>query len=280
MIRSLARSKARAIPRPLALPFVRGGGAVLDPDTAAFRDASGATQLSGIDAIAKYMRAEGLRNNYRLYPKKSAQNAGSGSTVFGIGGLTANNMTLANSPTWGSSGIAFNTTNQFAHISDFLDAETITVICRRSGTLGAGGTWMFGQWDFAANHRSFGLLASGSTISAGVINRSSDGGSTNSESYATPSGYLQTADASYVTQWTAGGGRSAWGNKILQSLSLTSGTAQTNRFNSAASIMLNAVGTPASAAGFMGGTYTAFCVVRGTLTTTQRETLTDLVNAL
>jgi hypothetical protein len=252
-----------------------------DADTVAFSSASGATDLSGIDAIARYMRSEGLRSNYRLYPKRSAQNAGSGSTVYGIGELTANNMTLVGSPTWGSGGIAMNTTTQYAHIADFLDNDTVTCFIRRSGAVGSAISFMASQWDFSGNERSWAVVSGGSGDATKFrLQRSLDGETVNAENYETATGKITTSSTCYVGQWIAGGGRSAWINKTSQSLTLQSGSAQTARLDSPDSILINAAGVVGSVAALAGGTYTAFCVVRGTITTTQRETLTDLINAL
>lgn len=77
----------------------------LDPLVAAFAATTGATDLSGLDALIRYVRGEGLIANFRIFPFKAAQNAGSGATVYGIGGLTSNDVSLFSSPTWQSDGI-------------------------------------------------------------------------------------------------------------------------------------------------------------------------------
>jgi hypothetical protein len=252
----------------------------LDPDVAAFVAASGAIDTTGINGLATYLKAEGLWNNARFYPMKSAQNAGSGSTVFGLGGTTPNNMTLVNSPTWGASGIAMNSTTQYGHISDFLDADTITVFVRRSGTVGAAITYMVSQWDFAGNERSWAVVSGGSgDASKFRLQRSSDGGSANAENYETATGKVTTTDTCYVGQWINGGTRAAWINKTSGALTLQAGSAQTSRINSPDSILINAAGVVGSVAALSGGTYLNLCVVRGTLTDAQREAVTDLINA-
>jgi hypothetical protein len=99
----------------------------LDPAVRAFRGASGATDLRGINSLVKYLRPEGLFSGHRLLPFKSAQNAGTGSTAFCIGGATEGHATLVNSPTWGASAMTFNNSTQYATIPDFLGTETLTV---------------------------------------------------------------------------------------------------------------------------------------------------------
>ncbi len=251
----------------------------LDPAIIALRNASGAPDLAGLNTLASYIRGQGLISQARGFPMKTAQNAGSGSTVYGYGDLTANNMTLVNSPTWSASGIAMNTTTQFGHMADFLDAETITVFVRRSGTLGAVGTPMVSQLDFTGNQRSWAITASSSSTSVISVRRSPDGSSALQELYNGDASSLVTADTTYVAQWSNGGGRNVWTNKTERTLTLVSGP-QTSRLNATAAIMLNAFGTVAVPSGFMGGTYLHLLIVRGTITTPQRETITDLINAL
>ena len=255
----------------------------LDPSISAFAAASGATDLTALNNLAKYLRSQSLLSSVRCFPFKSAQNAGSGSTVYGWGDLTANNCTLVNSPTWGAGGVDFAAaSNQYAHASDFLDEQTITVFIRKSGTVGAAITYLASQWDFAANERAWALVSGGSTADASKlrIQRSSDGSSTNSESLESPTGQVTTSDKCYVGQWIDGGSSAAWVNKTSQSLTLVSGSAQTTQFNSADSVLINATGVVGGVAALSDGTYTTAMFVRGSLTTLQRETITDLINAL
>jgi hypothetical protein len=250
-----------------------------DADIIAFRAASGATDTTVSAQLTAYLKAQNLWNNTRFYPLKSSQNAGSGSTAYGLGGLTGNNCTLVNSPTWDTSGIVMNATTQYGHISDFLDAETLTVFIRRSGGVGTSLVYFASQWDFAAGERSWALC--GTTLLRQHLLRllrSADGGTTNTETYGTPE--VASTDGTYVAQWTSGSGRAAWRDKTSLALTLIAGTAQTARFNSADSILINAAGAVGGVAALAGGTYTAALFIRGSLTTPQREAITDLVNAL
>lgn len=58
------------------------------------------------------MKALGLWQNMVSWPLRSYQNAGTGSTVYSLGGLGIYNGTMVNSPTWGINGIECNLTNQ------------------------------------------------------------------------------------------------------------------------------------------------------------------------
>src|SRR6056297_2999065 len=71
---------------------------IIEPEVQAFAAESGATDLTGLNTLTRYLKQEGLYDNFVIYPMKSAQNAGSGATVYGLGGLNTNDMTLVNSP--------------------------------------------------------------------------------------------------------------------------------------------------------------------------------------
>jgi hypothetical protein len=87
--------------------------AAIDSDVQAFATESGATDLTGLNNLAVYLKGEGLYSNFVIYPMKSAQNAGSGSTVYGLGGLTTVDLTIVASAPWTSAGIDCNGTTQW-----------------------------------------------------------------------------------------------------------------------------------------------------------------------
>jgi hypothetical protein len=254
-----------------------------DPLVAAYATASGATDLGGIAGLIAYLRAEGLIDNFRLYPMKSSQNAGTGTTVYGIGGLTSNNGTLVNGPSWAAGGMTMDTSSQCMTIADFLGTDTLTVFCRRSGTPANGGASV-GQWDSGVNKRSFSLREYDSASDVIQLNRSSNGSVTTAafEAYYSGASEWPSADACFVAQWISGGARNCWVNKTSKSLSLVGGfSAQTAKYNSDVDVTLNCdlnSGTPANLAG---GVYIATGFLEGvTPTQTQRETITDFINAL
>jgi hypothetical protein len=55
------------------------------------------------------------------WPLRSAQNAGTGSTAYSLGGLGTYNGTLVNGPTWGADGLSFAKTS-----SQYMEATTAT----------------------------------------------------------------------------------------------------------------------------------------------------------
>jgi hypothetical protein len=280
----LAQPLARRLARPLARRIVRSGDFL--PETLAYVAASGATDLQPLDNLFRYVIGAGLWSNFRIYPQKSAQNSGSGSTVYGAGGLTSNNGTLIGSPTWGADGIAYNGTNQCCRISDFLSAATLTVWSRLTqGNTGLSeGQVYFSQFDTGGNQRSINFQqrpTSQSTLL--LLQRGSTGVSSTAvfENYDTASNVSSTADRSYVVQWINGGGRGLWINNTAESISRTAGTDQTARLNTSVDVILAALLTSGSPALFLQATYTAAAFLEGvTPTTTQRETITNLINAL
>jgi hypothetical protein len=257
------------------------GGRELLPETLAYATASGATDLVPLNNLFGYIISESLWNNFRIYPQKSAQNAGSGSTVFGAGALTSNNGTLIGSPTRGADGITFNTSTQLMRIADFLGSETLTVWIRRNGSI-LNGTSAINQVDTGANQRSWGLNESTPVADGIALTRSSTGALADQEIYRSSANQFPTSDSCIVAQWIDGGARFCWvNNASVDVTTLTSGTNQTSRLNSSADITQNARLNNNSPDGFMGGQYTALCFLAGpTPTTTQRETITNLINAL
>jgi len=252
---------------------------LLDSDVAAFADESGATDLAGQNALVKYVKGEGLYNNFVIYPMKSAQNAGSGATVYSLGGLTTNNATLVNSPSWASTGITFDGVNQYGTIADFLGSQTLTTFSRVIPNAAvASFAAICSQYEVGTDSRSWATLQVGAQRAVRLL-RSSDGTSTNSEGYSGTTNFIST-DTCVVSQWIDGSGRSAWIDKASESLSLSTGSAQTSRLDSPANITIAALLSSGSPIQTWHGEQSAMCLVGGTLTTAQREQITDLINAL
>jgi len=261
----------------LQIPTRSLGG--LDPAVTAFASASGATDLTGLNNLIVYLKAQNLYDNFVIYPMKSAQNAGTGATVYSLGGLTTNNMTLVNSPTWGASGVTFNGTNQHGEIADFLGSDTLTVFDRFTINVPQDNDdEIINQWDTGANQRSWRLAQ----VNTGELSLSRDptGNFSSPEVYTMSDNPFDNTDVTAVCEWVDGGSRSAWANKASQSLSLASGSAQTSRLNSTAKIGIMASFTNGTAQRLSSGLQTASAFVHGALTTAQRETITDYINAL
>lgn len=78
-----------------------------DADVLAFALASGATDIEPLDAFVKETKNLGYWDDMVFWPMKSAQNAGTGTTLYSLGGLNTLNGTLVNGPTWDTEGILF-----------------------------------------------------------------------------------------------------------------------------------------------------------------------------
>jgi hypothetical protein len=257
----------------------RGAGLIYDSDVAAFQKASGATQVGPILALVDYLKAQSLWDYARFYPMKSAQNAGSGSTVYGLGGLTSNNMTLINSPTWGSDGVTFDAaSSQAGTISDFMNGGTVSLWWKGTNTA-AGGSCVLSQYDYGANERSVGILK-GTVAPLNVqIRRSSSGlAGADTEYFEGPafSGDLQVLSV----EWIDGGGRTLWVNKDPQIISYVTGGVQTERLNATCDISVMSLLNNGSPSDFASGVAVFVGFIETALTTTQRETITDLINDL
>jgi len=255
---------------------------------AEFAARSGATDLARITDLVEYIKNQGLWDSTAIYPMKSAQNAGSGATVYGLGGLGADDMTLVGSPTWGASGLVFNGTTQAGRIPDFLGSDSLTVFARANidATAHSGIQVLWSQWDTGANLRSLYLYRNGNTSGDPLFcGRDAVGSS--------PTGFpggeyynIGTqgtgSDRCHVFQAVDGGGLFAWDNKTARTLTLIGGgfVAQTEKFDSSVDVTIGASLNNNALDRFMPMTATTLLHVEAPLTTTQREAITDFVNAL
>ena len=251
-------------------------GSGLDSDVLAFAAESGATDLSGLNDLVKYLKAESLYDNFVIYPQKSAQNSGSGSTVYSLGGLTTNNMALTGGFSWSSVGISYDGVDAMASAPDFLAGADTTFFARMDTWTPTGGATtesLISHYN-TASQRSLQL----SSRSGGEsLVRSSDGvGFDVFTADSAASDY--TVDRAYVANFLAGTGRSLHRDKVLTAISLVTGTEKTSTFDSSADVTLMAADNSSA---FSTGTMVAASIITGViLTTLQRETITDFINAL
>jgi hypothetical protein len=97
------------------LPF---GG--FDADAAAYFITAGVTDATAKQQISDFVvgiKALGFYNNMVCWPLRSAQNAGTGTTAYSLGGLGTYNGTLTNGPTWTADGVTIDNTNDFISTS-------------------------------------------------------------------------------------------------------------------------------------------------------------------
>jgi hypothetical protein len=101
-----------------------------DADAAAYFERAGVTDATAkaqINAFVKGVKDLGLYNNMVSWPLRSAQNAGSGTTAYSLGGLGTYNGTLTNGPTWSADGVVFDGSN------DYISAST-SISTNNTGT--------------------------------------------------------------------------------------------------------------------------------------------------
>lgn len=256
---------------------------MLDADVAAFRAATGAKDVLAINRLAIYLKGQGLWDYARFYPMKSSQNAGSGSTAYGLGGLTTNNMTLVNSPTWGSDGVTFTAaSSQYGNFGDIFNGGSATLFARiafasASPTASNG---VAGVYSSTTNERSFIMLRYGQFAGDpfGVV---VSGNGINVDDLRTTGQQATAGDECVVFTVAASSDCKVFQNKTERTLTRAGGVAQLSTpFNTSLDVYFAAWNNGTSAVEH--SDLRAICplFVMSTLTTTQRETITDLVNAL
>jgi hypothetical protein len=238
------------------------------------------TPRAQIRDFAAGVNALGLWNSMVCWPLRSTQNAGTGTTAYSLGGLGTHNMTLVGGPTWGSDGLTM-TTAHHAHTADFLDASTITVFVRRSGATSGVNSRLLSQWDFAGNKRSWSIAVDPNDASKMTIFRDSVGNNNVASLEWFSTSVFSSADTVISAQWVDGGGRAAWYGTTEQTLVPFSGYANlTARLDTDAPIILNAVGVVGAVTANASGVYAAAAIVRGSITASQREGITNLIATL
>jgi hypothetical protein len=106
----------------IAFPFIPPA---FDADARAYILASGATARAEINHFVKAIKRLGLWNHMVCWPLRSAQNAGTGSTAYSLGGLGAYHGTLVNEPTWSVDGVVAATSNSYIQTQISITLSTI-----------------------------------------------------------------------------------------------------------------------------------------------------------
>ena len=114
----------------LGLGLRLGSGTVkgFDADAAAYfsrATVTDATAKQQINAFVVGVKALGLWSNMVCWPSRSAQNAGSGNTVYSLGGLGTFDATKTAGITWNANGLRATTASQYANFSNPFDATTL-----------------------------------------------------------------------------------------------------------------------------------------------------------
>lgn len=260
----------------------------LDIDLTAFISATGATDTDGLADIVNYLKSESLWGNAVFLPMLPNQNHGSGTTVESLGGITTANAVLTGSPAWQSDGIDFNGSSQYGTIDvpALQSSTSMFTICRIVPDLASTADSGTGSWF------GFGDTNAGKVIGIGPLSTVSLNGETitvvfkksgtNARLGATTA-WSAGEDFSIVTEFSTTGSR-LWKNKTSQTYSLSSGmSTSTDTSPLATGFSSNdnfniATYTPGGT--YYNGNIAAILLIDGSPTLTQRETLTDLMNAL
>ena len=97
----------------LPLPINAKAKRLIDDDTILYIARAGVTNHEAINSLNSFVRGIkdlGLFSNMVCWPLRSAQNAGTGTTAYSLGGLGTFDGTLTNGPTWEADGVLFNRT--------------------------------------------------------------------------------------------------------------------------------------------------------------------------
>lgn len=211
------------------------------------------------------LKALNLWQNIVSWPLRSYQNAGTGSTVYSLGGLSNNTMSLVNSPTWALSGINFNGT-QHGTINDFINDKAFNLFIRSiqsSAKIAFARQWSKGS----TSPSQFGYVQFDSTTQGRFR--------VNSNGTSRVFNYDSNQDNTLVYSWEPNTLQSVWQNKILKDSTLSGSL--TSNLPDVGNFFLNA---DSNATTQSIGTYANLTFCEGSLTTTQRNVVTDFINTI
>jgi len=209
-----------------SFPFLASS---FDNDARTFINTSGAIDRAAINHFVKGIKRLGLWSDMVCWPLRSAQNAGTGSTAYSLGGLGAYNGTLVNGPTWGTNGIDFATdatTGRNSLISvdwaggyDIRSDSTVFVVSDFGEVTGAGAN--FDQFLFGGGATANGRYGGVNTRNGNTAGNANIIGPTNigNTNYASLSNQtLASAWRTWATQRENNlvGNSNAQGNKLWQ----------------------------------------------------------------
>lgn len=168
----------------LGLTAAKSGTSQFDSSAANFFLTAGITDATAkiqINNFVKGLKELNLWSSVICWPLRSAQNVGSGTTVYSFGGLGSYNGTLSASPTWGTTGISFSGSGNLANdslatlVRSNLGYGSVLVASNgASGTInfgvlkGGGGNQTGDNWTGFA--RQFNFMAQGQTYLTGGDN--------------------------------------------------------------------------------------------------------------
>lgn len=204
----------------------------LDADVLAFKLATGATDLIAHAALTKYLKSESLYDDCRWASFKSAQANGSGSTVNCLGGWTANNFALVNSPPWAADYMAFTAAGDYAYIdlTGFQNLSMGMVMTRFKPAVASVADTNFDvRWWFGDNATSrFLALTTRTEVLSGetlTTYQENDSGSIDDRSGSSTATWTAGEDFTEVAKFgTFGSNAGLWKNDTAITIDLTNGS--------------------------------------------------------
>ena len=148
----------------LGLRLGSGTFAGFDADAAAYFDRAGVTDATAkgqINAFVKGIKDLGLWSSIVSWPLRSAQNAGTGTTAYSLGGLQSANATMSGG-SWSANGFTLSGSQQGSAFISSLNQDLTLLICGAGDgtTYGAfphilgvqsSSTWVSNQMTIASN---------------------------------------------------------------------------------------------------------------------------------
>jgi hypothetical protein len=137
----------------------------IDSDAQQFISLSGATDRGNIYAFVSGVKNLNLWDSMVCWPMRSSQNAGTGTTLYSLGGLGTYNGTLVNGPTWSSDGIIYDGSND--KIDTSLTVASTQVFCGVVGTMpttGSKGVWFSATNSQISNQHIYSVAPRSTTL--------------------------------------------------------------------------------------------------------------------
>jgi hypothetical protein len=249
-----------------------------------FVAATGATDTTVLANLTAYLKLQNLWDSVRFFPFKSAQNKGSGTTVYGLGGWTSNNIALVGGPTWGADGVAFDAVDDRGNwpapgIESLSELWFFDIQKPSSDSLADVYGFAFNQ---VRNSPINYITANG--ISGATTGETNIAGINNARFGTDGITWLANAKTQIVTRFSQTG-FGMWKSKAAATINKTSGTQDFRpslAATTAQSLHLNATTTDNGSTyiGFTATTRVALLACKTSLTQAQRETITDYLDAL
>lgn len=262
----------------------------LDSDVAAFAATTGATDLTVLNQLSNYLKAQSLWTSCRFAPWKSTQNYPTGTVVAALGGWTSNHINLFGSvanPT--TAGRLFDATDDRG-TWDMTGVEGLSelyVFDRQKPTNASlADTQRFGATlvgDTTSTGKFFYLGGVSSAIATETALIGLSNGIGDNRRMGTTQTWSAGADTHFVSR-LAQTGSDIWLSKATTTKVTPSGTQDYRPSQSGwttnSIVNVSALWSGSAYSGFVATTRIALLLCKTSLTTLQRETITDYLDSL